>query len=67
MTSDVVANLYGGRQIVNELRGPNFGARQAWFGCLQPETTFFTGINGGIYRFYCAIYRSNVVIKISTS
>jgi len=65
---DVVANLYGGRvQIVNELRGPNFGAPDNsldFTAVYNRETTFFTGINGGIYTdFYYAIYRSNVVIK----
>lgn len=65
---DVVANLYGGRvQIVNELRGPNFGAPDNsldFTAVYNRETTFFTGINGGIYTdFYFAIYRSNVVIK----
>ena len=65
---DVVANLYGGRvQIVNELRGPNFGEPDNSFdftAVYNRETTFFTGINGGIYTdFYYAIYRSNVVIK----
>lgn len=65
---DVVANLYGGRvQIVNELRGPNFGKPDNsldFTAVYNRETTFFTGINGGIYTdFYYAIYRSNVVIK----
>lgn len=65
---DVVANLYGGRvQIVNELRGPNFGAPDNsldFTAVYNRETTFFTGINGGIYTdFYYAIYRSNVVMK----
>ena len=65
---DVVANLYGGRvQIVNELRGPNFGAPDNsldFTAVYNRETTFFNGINGGIYTdFYYAIYRSNVVIK----
>ena len=65
---DVVANLYGGRvQIVNELRGPNFGEPDNsldFTAVYNRETTFFTGINGGIYTdFYYAIYRSNVVIK----
>ena len=65
---DVVANLYGGRvQIVNELRGPNFGQPDNsldFTAVYNRETTFFTGINGGIYTdFYYAIYRSNVVIK----
>lgn len=65
---DVVANLYGGRvQVVNELRGPNFGAPDNsldFTAVYNRETTFFTGINGGIYTdFYFAIYRSNVVIK----
>jgi len=65
---DVVANLYGGRvQIVNELRGPNFGSPDNsldFTAVYNRETTFFTGINGGIYTdFYYAIYRSNVVIK----
>lgn len=64
---DVLANLYGGRvQIVNELRGPNFGAPDNsldFTAVYNRETTFFTGINGGIYTdFYYAIYRSNVVI-----
>ena len=67
-TYDVMANLYGGRvQIVNELRGPNFGAPDNsldFTAVYNRETTFFTGINGGIYTdFYYAIYRSNVVIK----
>ena len=65
---DVVANLYGGRvQIANELRGPNFGEPDNsldFTAVYNRETTFFTGINGGIYTdFYYAIYRSNVVIK----
>jgi len=65
---DVVANLYGGRvQIVNELRGPNFGEPDNsldFTAVYNRETTFFTGINGGIYTdFYYAIYRSNVVMK----
>lgn len=65
---DVVANLYGGRvQIVNELRGPNFGSPDNsldFTAVYNRETTFFTGINGGIYTdFYYAIYRSNVVMK----
>lgn len=60
---DVVANLYGGRvQIVNELRGPNFGEPDNsldFTAVYNRETTFFTGINGGIYTdFYYAIYRS---------
>lgn len=64
---DVLANLYGGRvQIVNELRGPNFGAPDNsldFTAVYNRETTFFTGINSGIYTdFYYAIYRSNVVI-----
>ncbi|MDG2210279.1 MAG: RagB/SusD family nutrient uptake outer membrane protein [Flavobacteriales bacterium] len=67
-TYDVVANLYGGRvQIVNELRGPNFGAPDNsldFTAVYNRETTFFTGINAGIYTdFYYAIYRSNVVIE----
>lgn len=65
---DVLANLYGGRvQIVNELRGPNFGAPDNsldFTAVYNRETTFFTGINAGIYTdFYYAIYRSNVVIE----
>ena len=65
---DVLANLYGGRvQIVNELRGPNFGVPDNsldFTAVYNRETTFFTGINGGIYTdFYYAIYRSNVVIE----
>ena len=65
---DILANLYGGRvQIVNELRGPNFGTPDNsldFTAVYNRETTFFTGINGGIYTdFYYAIYRSNVVIE----
>ena len=65
---DILANLYGGRvQIVNELRGPNFGIPDNsldFTAVFNRETTFFTGINGGIYTdFYYAIYRSNVVIE----
>ncbi len=64
---DVLANLYGGRvQIVNELRGPNFGYPDNsldFTAVYNRETTFFTGINSGVYTdFYYAIYRSNVVI-----
>ena len=67
-TYDVLANLYGGRvQIINELRGPNFGAPDNsldFTAVYNRETTFFTGINGGAYTdFYYAIYRSNVVIE----
>ncbi len=67
-TYDVLANLYGGRvQIINELRGPNFGAPDNsldFTAVYNRETTFFTGINGGAYTdFYYAIYRSNVLIE----
>ncbi len=67
-TYDVLANLYGGRvQIINELRGPNFGAPDNsldFTAVYNRETTFFTGINGGVYTdFYYAIYRANVVIE----
>lgn len=65
---DVLANLYGGRvQIINELRGDNFGAPDNsldFNAVYNRETTFFTGINGGTYTdFYYAIYRSNVMIE----
>ncbi len=50
---DILANLYGGRvQIVNELRGPNFGTPDNsldFTAVYNRETTCFTGINGGIY------------------
>jgi hypothetical protein len=67
-TYDVLANLFGGRvQIINELRGPNFGAPDNsldFTAVYNRETTFFTGINGGVYTdFYYAIYRANVVIE----
>ena len=46
---DILENLYGGRvQIVNELRGPNFGAPDNsldFTAVYNRETTFFTGIN----------------------
>jgi hypothetical protein len=65
---DVLANLYGGRvQIINELRGDNFGSPDNsldFNAVYNRETTFFTGINGGTYTdFYYAIYRSNVMIE----
>ncbi len=65
---DVLGNLYGGRiQIINELRGDNFGAPDNsldFDAVYNRETTFFTGINGGAYTdFYYAIYRSNVMIE----
>lgn len=67
-TYDVLANLYGGRiQVVNELRGPNFGSPDNsldFTAVYNRETTFFTGINSGIYTdFYYAIYRANIVIE----
>ena len=67
-TYDVLGNIFGGRfQIVNELRGPNFGAPDNsldFTAVYNRETTFFTGINGGVYTdFYYAIYRSNVVLE----
>ena len=66
-TYDVLGNIFGGRfQIVNELRGPNFGAPDNsldFTAVYNRETTFFTGINGGVYTdFYYAIYRCNVVL-----
>ena len=65
---DVLGNLYGGRiQIINELRGDNFGSPDNsldFDAVYNRETTFFTGINGGAYTdFYFAIYRSNVMIE----
>ncbi len=67
-TYDVLGNLYGGRlQVVNELRGDNFAGPNNsldFTAVYNRETTFFTGINGGIYAdLYRAIYRSNVVIE----
>jgi hypothetical protein len=67
-TYDVLGNIFGGRfQIVNELRGPNFGAPDNsldFTAVYNRETTFFTGINGGVYTdFYYAIYRCNVVLE----
>ena len=66
-TYDVLGNLYDGRvQIVNELRGDNLAEpdnNNDYKAVYNRETTFFTGINGGIYTdFYYAIYRSNVVL-----
>ena len=66
-TYDVLGNLYDGRvQIVNELRGDNLAEpdnNNDYKSVYNRETTFFTGINGGIYTdFYYAIYRSNVVL-----
>jgi hypothetical protein len=63
----VLGNLYDGRvQIVNELRGDNLAEpdnNNDYKSVYNRETTFFTGINGGIYTdFYYAIYRSNVVL-----
>jgi hypothetical protein len=67
-TYDVLGNLYGGRlQVVNELRGDNFAAPNNsldFTSVYNRETTFFTGINGGVYSdLYRAIYRANVVIE----
>jgi|TARA_B110000090_G_scaffold209361_1_gene265736 hypothetical protein len=66
-TYDVLGNLYDGRvQIVNDLRGDNLAEpdnNNDYKAVYNRETTFFTGINGGIYTdFYYAIYRSNVVL-----
>ena len=67
-TYDVFGNLYGGRvQIINELRGPNFGAPDNsldFTAVYNRETNFFTPISGGVYTdFYYAIYRCNVVLE----
>ena len=67
-TYDVLGNLYGGRvQIVNELRGPNFGKPDNsldYTAVYNRETNFFTPVSGGLYTdFYYAIYRCNVVLE----
>ncbi|PCJ81490.1 MAG: hypothetical protein COA49_05195 [Bacteroidetes bacterium] len=67
-TYDVLGNLYDGRvQIINELRGDNLAEpdnNNDYKAVYNRETTFFTGINGGVYTdFYYAIYRSNVVLE----
>lgn len=67
-TYDVMGNLYGGRvQIVNELRGPNFGKPDNsldYTAVYNRETNFFTPVSGGLYSdFYYAIYRCNVVLE----
>ena len=63
---DVVANLYGGRvQIVNEFVDPILGnpTTADFTAVYNRETTFFTGINGGIYGFLLRDLPMNVVIK----
>lgn len=67
-TYDVLGNLYGGRvQVINELRGPNFGQPDNsldFTAVYNRETNFFTPISGGLYTdFYYAIYRCNVVLE----